>query len=315
MALVWGTDSRGGYLTSPELSDIVRYRAQSIQVFRSFVSTVGSDTFGMNRGDVLQWTSVSDLEDGRAVDEDERVPTGTLSISKQAVSALEYTLGIDYNWRLDILAKLDVNNMLVTSLFNSMARTLDRACASVFRATDLVYTPTGSLTNPSYVLGTAGIPLATAQRAFTIWDHLNIIDLLQGTYYAPTFSPNKYAVVGSVAFMRSLMEDPRWQKTVEPNHADRILEYKFGSYAGGDFYQETNALTNNFGNDLGEAIYIGNDAVFEILVYPEEIQAKLGSDYGRDRGMRWVAYLNWAEAQKYSLGQTPRLLRVAALPS
>lgn len=313
--LVWGTDSRGGYLTSPELSDIVRYRAQSIQVFRSFVSTVGSDTFGMNRGDVLQWTSVSDLEDGRVVDEDERVPTGTLSISKQSVQALEVTLGIDYNWRLDILAKLDVYNMIVQSLINSMARTLDRMCASVFRATDLVYTPTGSLTNPSYVLGTAGVPLATAQRAFTIWDHLNIIDLLGGTYYTPRFNGMNYAVVGSTTFMRSIMEDPRWQKAVEPQNAQKIFDYKIGTYSGGEFWQDTNALTNNFGNDLGEAIYIGNDAVFEILVYPEEIQAKLGSDYGRDRGMRWVAYLNWAESQKYSLGQTPRLLRVAALPS
>lgn len=313
--LVWSTDSKGGYLTSPELSDIVRYRGQSEQVFRSFVSTVGSDTFGMNRGDVLQWTSVSDLEDGRAVAENELVPTGSLSIDKQSIKALEITLGIDYNWRLDILAKLDVYNMIVTSLINSMSRTLDRKCASVFRATDLVYTPTGSLTNPSYVLGTAGVPLATAQRAFTIWDHMNVVELLAGTYYTPKYTNNEFAVVGSYAFNRSIMEDVRWQKSVEPNHAEKIFTSKIGSFGMGAFYAESNSLQNTFGQDLGEAIYIGGDAVFEIMVYPEEIQAKLGSDYGRDRGMRWVTYLNWAESQKYSRGQTPRLLRVAALPS
>ena len=313
MALVWGTDSRGGYLTTPELSDIVRYRAQAQQIFRSFVSTVGSDTFGMNRGDVLQWTSVTDLEDGRAVREDEIVPTGSMSVNKQSIQALEYTLGIDYNWRLDILAKLDVYNMVVQSLINSMARTLDRACAAVFRSTDLVYTPTGSMTNPGYVMGTAGVPLATAQRAFTIWDHMNIVELLGGTYHTPYFTDSTYAVVGSHTFTRSIEEDQRWLNAVQPNNYEKLAMRKIGTFGGGDFYTDSNALQNTFGQGLGEAIYIGNDAVFEIMVYPEELQAKLGTDYGRDRGMRWVTYTNWAESQKYSRGETPRLLRVAAL--
>lgn len=313
MALVWGTDSRGGYLTTPELSDIVRYRAQAQQIFRSFVSTVGSDTFGMNRGDVLQWTSVTDLEDGRAVREDEIVPTGSMSVNKQSIQALEYTLGIDYNWRLDILAKLDVYNMIVQSLINSMARTLDRACAAVFRSTDLVYTPTGSMTNPGYVMGTAGVPLATAQRAFTIWDHMNIVELLGGTYHTPYFTDSTYAVVGSHTFTRSIEEDQRWLNAVQPNNYEKLAMRKIGTFGGGDFYTDSNALQNTFGQGLGEAIYIGNDAVFEIMVYPEELQAKLGTDYGRDRGMRWVTYTNWAESQKYSRGETPRLLRVAAL--
>lgn len=315
--LVWSTDSKGGFLTSPELSDIVRYRGQSQQVFTNFVTAVGSETeFGMNRGDEAQWVSVSDLEDGRIVSESELVPTGSINIERQSVRALEITLGIDYNWRLDILAKLDVYSMLVQSLVNSMARTLDRMCANVFRATDLVYTPTGSLTNPSYTLGTAGLPLATAQRAFTIWDHMNIVDLLSGTYYAPKYSGGNYQVVGSVGFMRSILEDNQWQKAnTQFNSNTHIIEGMIGSYYGGNFIQETNALTPNFGADLGEAIYIGGDAVYEICIYPEEIQAKLGADYGRDRGMRWVTYKNWAEVQKYSRGQTPRLLRVAALAS
>lgn len=313
MALVWGTDSRGGYLTTPELSDIVRYRAQAQQIFRSFVSTVGSDTFGMNRGDVLQWTSVTDLEDGRAVREDEIVPTGSISLNKQSIQALEYTLGIDYNWRLDILAKLDVYHMIVQSLINSMARTLDRACAAVFRSTDLVYTPVGSMTNPGYVMGTAGVPLATAQRAFTIWDHMNIVELLGGTYHTPYFTDSTYAVVGSHTFTRSIEEDQRWLNAVQPQNYEKLAMRKIGTFGGGDFYTDSNALQNTFGQGLGEAIYIGNDAVTEIMVYPEELQAKLGQDYGRDRGMRWVTYTNWAETQKYSRGETPRLLRVAAL--
>lgn len=315
MALVWSTDSRGGYLTTPKLSNDMRYNAQTMQVFTNFVAPAGSDgaNLGMNQGDTFQWLSVGDMEDGRKISENEIVPTGNLDIQKQTVRADEISIGIDYNWRLDILAEMDIYDMIVTSLINSMARTLDRMCAAVFRATDLVYTPTGSLTNPSYVLGTAGVPLAGAQRPFTTWDHLNIVNLLGGTYNAPTFYGSEYAVVCSHQFHRSIFEDLKFFDSHAQQYSEKLVKGYVGDYLMAKFHVENNCLTNDFGNELGEAIYIGGDAVFEVTVYPEELQAKLGADYGRDRGMRWVAYKAWAEAQKFSLGQTPRLLRVAAL--
>lgn len=315
MALVWSQDSRGGYLTTPKLSSDVRYNAQNQQVFTNFVAPAGSDgaNLGMNQGDTFQWTSVGDLEDGRILKENEIVPTGNLDIQKQTVKAYEISIGIDYNWRLDILAELDIYDMIIQSLINSMARTLDRMCAAVFRATDLVYTPTGSLSNPSYVLGTAGIPLAGAQRPFVAWDHLNVVNLLGGTYNAPTFYSDAFAVVCSHQFHRGILDDLKFMEATKHQYSERLVKGYVGDYQGGKFHRENNALINDFGSQLGEAIYIGGDAVFEITVMPEELQAKLGADYGRDRGMRWVAYKNWAEAQKFSKQQTPRLMRVAAL--
>ena len=53
--------------------------------------------------------------------------------------------------------------------------------------------------------------------------------------------------------------------------------------------------------------------MIEIVVAPEEIQAKLGSDYGRDRGMRWVYYGNWAKSWNYATELEARMLRVFSL--
>ena len=311
MALVWMTDSLGGYLTSPELSRNMRLKAQPRMRFRPLATPEAS--FGMHQGDVLQYTKVGDADDGRVVAEDETVPTSNLTFSKDTVIAQEYTLGIDFSWRLDILAKLDVYNNVVKALTNSMARTLDKAVAAQFRSADLVYTPTGTASNPSYTLGTAGVALASATRRFTMWDHMNVIDLMGGTYLMPAYDDAGFISVGSTAFLRSFFEDQRWENVATPQNAGKFFRGEVGELYNCRFIRETNALDNSLAASNGEAVYCAADAVLEITVYPEEIQAKLGSDYGRDRGLRWVYYGAWKKTWDYSTDGQARLLRVHSL--
>lgn len=309
MSLVWQTDSRGGYLTSPELSMKMRVAAQPKMRFRNFVNYSGAESHGMHKGDVLQYTKVGNAEDGRSVSETEEVPRGSMTFFKSSVTALEYTLGIDYSWRLDILAKLDIYNNIVIALTNSMARTLDRACAAQFRSADLVYTCTGTATSPSYTLGTAGVALAASTRPFSVWDHYNIIDLMEGTYNMPYYDGSGYVNIGSTAFMRSFHEDGRWERTVTPQNAGRVFRGEVGEYYNCRFTKETNALDNA----RAEAIYLAADPVIEVNVYPEEIQAKMGSDYGRDRGLRWVWYGAWAKTWDFTTEGEARMIRVYSL--
>lgn len=311
MALVWMTDSLGGYLTSPELSRNMRLKSQPRMRFRPLATPEVS--FGMHQGDVLQYTKVGDADDGRVVAEDETVPTSNLTFSKDTVTALEYTLGIDFSWRLDILAKLDVYNNIVRALTNSMARTLDKAAAAQFRSADLVYTPTGTAANPSYTLGTAGVALASATRRFNLWDHMNIIDLMGGTYLMPAYDDVGYVSVGSTAYLRSFFEDERWERIVSPQNAGKFFRGEVGENYNCRFIRETNSLDNSLAASNGEAVYVAADAVLEITVYPEEIQAKLGSDYGRDRGLRWVYYGAWKKTWDYSTDGQARLIRVHSL--
>lgn len=312
MALVWQTDSLGGYLTSPELSRQMRIKAQPLMRFRP-LSTPADNTLGMHRGDVLQFTKVGNADDGRVVSEDETVPTSNLTFTKDSVTALEYTLGIDYSWRLDILAKLDVYNNIIKALTNSMARTLDKAAAAQFRSADLVYTPTGTVASPSYSLGTAGVALAAATRTFSVWDHMNIIDLMSGTYLIPYYDDVGYTTIGATQFLRAFFEDASYERVVSQQNAQRYFRGEVGEYYGCRFVRETNVLSNSLAQSNGEAIYIGADAVMEVTVYPEEIQAKLGSDYGRDRGLRWVFYGAWKKTWDYSTDGEEHILRVYSL--
>ena len=311
--LEWQVSSLGGYLTTPELSQQMRVKAQTKQRFRGLVTP--EEAFGQNRGDVLQYTKVGNADNGRVVAETELVPTSNLLFTKSQVQAQEYTLGIDYTWRLDTLAKLDVYNNIIVALTNSMARTLDLAAAAQFQAMDLVYTPTGSINNPGYTLGSAGTALATAQRPFLFWDHRNICDLMGGTYNMPFFDDVGYMAVSSTKSLRSLKEDGQVERLIAPQNAERAFRGEVGELDGARFMQETNALNNAIGTGgvLGEMVYVAQDAVMEIVVLPEEIQAKLGSDYGRDKGLRWVFYGAWAKTWFYSTEGDARGMRVYSL--
>lgn len=311
--LEWQVNSLGGYLTTPELSQQMRIKAQTKQRFRNLATV--DEAFGMNRGDTLQYTKAGNTGDGRVISETETVPTDNLTFTKSTAVCKEYSLAIDYTWRLEMLAKLDVYNAVVQALTNSMARTLDKACGAVYRSSDLVYTPTGTATNPTYSLGSAGVALSVASRKWSVWDHRNVIDLMGGTYNMPFYDDVGFVAVGSTQFLRSFHEDGVWERLIAPKNAGRAFRGEVGEFYQARFIGENNVLDNAIGTNgvLGEAIYIAGDAVIEIVVLPEEIQAKLGADYGRDRGMRWVYYGTWAKTWDYPTEGEARTLRVYSL--
>lgn len=282
----WGVDSQGGYYTTPELSRKIREAAQPMCRFRQFVRP--EDDFGRNMGDKLEFTKNSDIAtQGRIVSELETVPTSTITIYKDEVVAAEYTNSIEYTWKLEVLAKLDINHPIISALKNDMVKTLDKAAANAFKATDLVYCPQGTELNKTYTLSTTG-STNVATRNMAIWDVKNIVDLMKSTYKMPKFDGQNYMSICTTTHQRGLKDDSEYVEAKKYGDPDAFFSGEMGRYYGCRFTEETNALNGNKAGGLGEAVYFGEDAVIEIAAYPEELQAKLGDDYGRNRGIRWV---------------------------
>jgi hypothetical protein len=59
--------------------------------------------------------------------------------------------------------------------------------------------------------------------------------------------------------------------------------------------EETNFLKNTTGSNSnkGESVFFGRDAVMEGVAIPEEIRAKIPTDYGRSKGLAWYALLGF----------------------
>lgn len=283
---VWITPSLGGFMTAPELSRNMRYQAQPLMVARQFVRP--EVDFGQNNGDLLLFEKVSNVAtQGRVIAETEAVPETNITLFQDQMVAQELTNSIPYTWTLEILAKLDVNSMIIESLKNDMAKVLDRYCGQQFQQTDLTYIPVGTETNRQFVFNTNGTTTA-ATRNVGAYDVKNIRDKMIGTYFIPNYDGKNYVSINTTTFQRGLKDDTEWIDAAKFGDPDRLFSGEVGEYYGIRNVLETNFLNGNMAGGLGEGVVFGWDPVIEIAVYPEEIQAKISTDYGRNRGLRWV---------------------------
>lgn len=310
--LEWSVNALGGYLTSETLSRNMRIVAQPKMRFRQL--TRPEMAFGAHNGDYVTFTKVSNVKTpGRAIGEKERVPETELTFTKSQITIKEYSNSIPYTQRLSLLAKLSVEDNIIIALMNDMAKTLDKAAAEEFRKADLVYTPTGTITNKTRTLTTNGTAGAVATRPISAWDIRNIVDEMRSTYNMPAYDGNDYLCVATSTFLRGLKDDSDWVEAAKYGDPSKLFSGEVGRYYGVRFVEENHALDANLANGLGEAIFIAWDAVVEIVAYAEEIQAKISVEYGRDRALRWVWYGGFGKTWDFATEGEARLLRVYSL--
>jgi N4-gp56 family major capsid protein len=308
----WSTSALGGTLTSETLSRKARFKAQKKCRFRQLVRV--ELEFGAHNGDYISLRKFGDLQDaGKKVGEKEKVPETQFLITSGQVQVGEYTNSVPYTQRLSLFAKLSIEDATMVNLTNDMVKTLDHAAAEPFRDADIIYTPTGNTTNKDRALATNGTPADTATRNISAWDIRNIVDDMRSVYNIPAYDGNDYLCVASSVALRGLKEDSDWVEAAKYGDPEKLFSGEVGRYYGCRFIEENNSLTHSMAGGLGEMIFMGWDPVVEIVAYPEEIQAKIGSDYGRDRAIRWVYFGGWGKTWDYAADGEARMVRVYSL--
>lgn len=305
----WAIDELGGMATSETLSRNVRVVSQPLMKFRQL--TRPEMAFGSHQGSKVTFRKMSNLRDrGRTIGEKEKTPNTTFSLSYGEVTVQEWTNSVDYTWTLSLLAKLSIEDMIIIGLMNDMAKTLDEAASTPFRDADLVYTPTGTVNNKTRTLTTNGTAGAVSTRPFSMWDLKNVVDDFRCVYNVPAYDNNDYVCVTTCTGTRGIKDDPEWFAAAQYGDPERLFSGEVGRIYGVRFIEENNVLNANLPNGLGEMIFIGFDAVIEIVAYAEEIQAKIGMDYGRDKGIRWVWVGGFAKVWDFAAEGETRLLKV-----
>ena len=222
----------------------------------------------------------------------------------------EWSNSVNYTWTLSLLAKLSIEDMVIISLMNDMAKTLDRAASVPFRDADLIYTPTGTSSNRRRTLTVNGTPGARATRPFGMWDLKNVVDDFRCIYNAPAYDNNDYICITSCTGTRGIKDDPEFFAAAQYGDPERLFSGEVGRIYGTRFIEENNVLNANLPAGLGEMIFVAYDAVIEIVAYAEEIQARVSLDYQRDRGIRWVWVGGFGKVWDFQREGEARLIRV-----
>lgn len=294
---VWfATDTSGGSLSLAELSAKIRHAAQPQQKFQQFCDV--KEAFGKHRHDELIYDKISNiLTQGTVLDETAAMTVSQYSIKLGTLAINEYGVGIPFTGKVEALSKLSVNDSIMITLKNDMAKVLDQGAFDQFKASDVTYTVRGT---GSGRFTTTGVLVAhnTMLGDLNAYHVRNIVTFMKKNHM-PTYDGRDYICVCSPQSVNGLFADSGWQDAYKYTNPANMWNGELGRYFGVRFVEETHLLSNTLGGTGGNAgtygsfVFFGADAVAYGVAIPPEIRIKEITDYGRSKGVAWYGILGF----------------------
>lgn len=297
----WALSADGGFLANPKLSLELRHATQPLMRFRQFTRI--EPGFGKNSSDTLNFDKMSNVQtQGGIITEMQDIPETKMLVRKGSLVLTEWGNSIPYTGKLEALSQFDPENIIHKGLMNDMAKVFDKGVADTMRTSQVTYSATGVAAQTWTFNGT---PSGTVSANFNYFHLKEIIDAMRTGFAnisggnlnpVPPFSDGNYVGVLSVRAYRGLFDDPDFINAAKYSYP---REYFYGELDEIVYNcrlivsNNVNALSNGSTNNVGEAIFFGDDAVVEGIAIKEELRAKLPVKYGRDKGLAWYGLLNF----------------------
>lgn len=269
--------------------------------FMQFTKPV--DNYGSGKGSNVTITRVSNVAvpADDSLNELERIPEDTLSLSTQAISVTERGRAIPYTSLSLDLAHFDLENAIQKKLRDQLSLRLDQLSATAFKVGQVKAIPDGIA---SLTMDTDGTASTTAASNINVYHVEQIRDQLYSTYNVMPYQGGDYMAVISTKGRRGIIRDPNWEKWKTYTDAEAKFAGEIGRIEGIRFIESnnTNALSGSLGSGsvLGEAVFFGDDPVAMASVADPELRAKESEDYGRSKGVAWYGIYGFDQIWKDS---------------
>lgn len=285
----WTFDAPTGVYKNHAISSNIRMAAIAMTQFMQFTRPV--EGYGMHKGSNVTITRVSNVAvpSDDSLNELERVPEDTLSLSTQAIAVTERGRAIPYTSLALDLAHFDLENAIQKKLRDQLALRMDILSSTAFKVGKVKAIPDGIA---SLTMDTDGTASTTAASNINVYHVEQIRDQLYSTYNVQPYEGGDYMCVISTKGRRGLIRDPNWEKWKTYTDPSAKFNGEIGRIEGIRFVESnnTNALSGSLGASsvLGEAVFFGDDPVVMAVVKDPELVAKQSDDYGRARGVAWL---------------------------
>ncbi len=301
---LWAVNSLGGYFYSLNLSEELRETLQPLSKFRQFADVRDASQQGKKHGDTFTWDVVGNVvSSGGTVTETNTMPETNFTITQGTLTVVEYGNSVPYSGKLDALSQWDVKRPVMQALKNDAVKTFDRAVQTQFNATRLRVVPLSGTSTTTLQLFTTGTCTTTNNAAYNSTYHKLLIDTMKERNIPP-FLGDDYVAIAWPSTYRTLKNNMETLHQYSPPGLGLIMAGEIGRYESTRFVEQTNILkgVNNNGttwsNGLSDWMYVfGEDTVMEGVVIPEEIRAKIPTDYGRSKGVAYYALMGWGIVQ------------------
>jgi N4-gp56 family major capsid protein len=295
---IWATNSLGGFFYSLNLSDELRDALQPLARFRQFCDV--KNAAGKNRGETFTWDIVSDVATaGGTLVETSTIPETQFTIAQATLTITERGNSVPYSGKLEALSKFSVRQPVMQALRNDAKKHFDRAAYAQFYLTQLraVGGASGAIT-----LTTNGTATATNSVAMTTAHIKTIVDTMKERNIPP-YVADDYMSIGWPTTYRTVKNNLESLKQYTETGLKMIFNGEIGRYESVRFVEQTNVSKGRtssgssgtaWTNSLSDwSFFFGEDTVAEGVAIPEEMRAKIPTDYGRSKGVAWYALLGF----------------------
>lgn len=293
---------QGGWFHNPRLSDQLRHALVPLMKFRQFVEV--KEGWGKGVGDTLYFDKISKVSTaGGTLVETNAMPEHQFTVTRGTIAVSEFGNSIPYTGKLEALSKFDVENPTIRVLRDDMASVLDGACGAEWKKTGRKYIATSTVAGTLESVADGDV-LASGKSVKGGWRLYHIREVVKELKARdiPKYDGENYVCIGSVYFLNELMKGAEWRDNVRYGDPARLFSGEVGRVHGVRFIEESNYLLDTIGSasDFGEAVIFGAQAVMEGIVTPEEIRAKVPTDYGRSKGLAWYGIMGWEKMWKHT---------------
>jgi hypothetical protein len=304
MTQLWAVPSEGGYLYSDNLSDHLRMEAQALTKFRQFCHLPDEETGGLHRGDTFRWNVYSALRTrGRRLSETTPMPETGFEITQKSMTIYEAGISVPYTGKLQDLGKHSLTAIIDRTLRDDNRKFHDTEAYLQMKRTPLRASPTSgtSTTSVDFTTNSAAnttnnVELGTGHvKAIVDWMKERNIPAYKGDDYVCISHPTtfrtfknslesirQYTETGLSQIFRGELGKYEDTRFVEQNHIPKGGANDSATY---DAWTGTADAWNNAKSSW--AFFCGGDLITEAPVVPDEVRAKIPSDYGRSKGIAW----------------------------
>ncbi len=286
---VWETNTLGGYMGSPLLSNKLRMEVQPLTRFRQFCDI--KEALGYHKGDQFHWNVYSDVKDqGDELSETSQMPETNFTVNQGTLTVTEFGNSVPYTGKLDDLSVHPVTEIIRNVLRNDTRKALDKKSHAEFNKTPLQAV---GIANGGINLSDDGEPVVKNSQELTTAHVKSIVDLMEERNI-PTYDGENYMCVARPITLRPFKNELEQLRMYTPEGYGQICNGEKGRYEGTRFVQQTNIANEGWADAKSDAaFFFGSDTVAEAITVPEEIRGKLPGDYGRSRGIAWYALLGY----------------------
>jgi N4-gp56 family major capsid protein len=292
---LWAVNSLGGFFYSLNLSDELRQALQPESRFRQFCDV--GDAVGKGKGQTWTWDTVQDVATaGGTLVETATMPETNFTIIQGTLTVTEYGNSVPYSGKLEALSQFAVRKPVMQALRNDAKKTFDRAAYAQFYLTPLRVVPTGGTATNAVTLTTNGTATLSNVVAYNNQHAKAVVDLMKERNIPP-YVGDDYMAIAWPTTLRTFKNNLESLHQYTESGIKLIFNGEIGRYENVRYTEQTNVSkgitsTGASGTAWGGAVsdwifFMGEDTVMEGVVTPEEMRAKIPTDYGRSKG---VAY-------------------------